>query len=147
MFSFFLPPPPAGTPPSQGGEFLVVLHPNSPPSGRRGVHGWGGRFNFFTFSKQCFIIEQSKYHRATISHILIAPPLRAYSGRGSVLFSFLVYFFYKTSFFFCGHTMACPYWVVIYIFVSLCRDAIHCVRYCFRFYSLRTLHATSLLGC
>ena len=40
----------------------------------------------------------SVYHRVHLSHILIVPPFRAYSGQGSVLFSSLVYFFYKTLF-------------------------------------------------
>ena len=110
-------------------KFFIRLFcfPNSPPSGRRGVLGRGGRFNIFTSPKQCFIIEQSKYHRATISHILIVPPLRTYSGQGSVLFSSLVYFFYKTSFsfffFVCfgfhGRCTQRPYWVVIQHISSL----------------------------
>ena len=61
----------------------------------------------------------SVYHGAYLSHILNVPPLRAYSGRGSVLFSFLVYFFYKTSFFFflLGKHIGLPL-LVIYIFRS-----------------------------
>ncbi len=85
----------------------------------------------------------SVYHGAYLSHILIIPPLRAYSGRGSVLFSFLVYFFYKTLFsifpFFCGHTMACPY-MGCYLYLSF---------FCFRLFvgTWRAVFVILLLGC
>lgn len=76
----------------------------------------------------------SVYHGAYLSHILIVPPLRAYSGRGSVHFSSLVYFFYKTlfSFFFWANTSVFPYILfisIVYLFSSLCRVMAWCVRF------------------
>ena len=81
----------------------------------------------------------SVYHGAYLSHILIVPPLRAYSERGSVLFSSLVYFFYKTlfSFFFWANTSVCPYWLFISfapLFSFPCRDVACCVRFGCYFY-------------
>ena len=75
----------------------------------------------------------SVYHGAYLSHILIVPPLRAYSGQGSVLFSSLVYFFYKTlfSFSFWANTSVCLYILfisIVLLFSSLCRDAAWCVQ-------------------
>ena len=83
----------------------------------------------------------SVYHGAYLSHILIVPPLRAYSGRGSVLFSFLVYFFYKTLFsilpFSADAACNVPTGLLIISSFLFCRDAPWCVRYCLPFVCCR----------
>ena len=72
----------------------------------------------------------SVYHGAYLSHILIVPPLRAYSGRGSVLFFILSIFLLQNIIFFflLGKHIGLPLLVIYifrsFVFVSVLADAI-----------------------